>query len=117
MLCRVLALTAASIMIGCAGGGPPKVQPRALPDEPVHLPVATPFDDDPAFRAVYLNYYWFGYSEATRGVGATFCDNGHPWYEVQQRGYSDGQTAGRDQWIRKQMTPADRGSLPAPAGP
>jgi hypothetical protein len=60
----------------------------------VRLPSTTPFDGDAAMRAIYQNYYWLGYAEALRGVGTTFCGNGHPWYDVQLRGFYDGQLAG-----------------------
>ena len=91
-----MALLFASVS-GCATRSPQP--PRfALSSENVPLPEQTPFDDDPAMRAVYLNYYWFGYREGRSGMGSSFCGNGHPWYEVQWRGYTDGQTAGVDNW-------------------
>jgi len=64
----------------------------------VVLPAQTPFDNDAAMRAVYQNYYWSGYALALRGIGRSFCDDEHPWYLVQLRGFSDGQ---RDGFSRK----------------
>jgi hypothetical protein len=80
--------------LSCAPASRPSdaYQPTSDPDG--LLPSTTPFDGNPAMRAVYQNYYWFGYAEAMRGVGSTFCDNGHPWYDAQRRGFYDGQIEG-----------------------
>jgi hypothetical protein len=92
----LVAVLCASVW-GCATRSP-QPQRFAGSDKYAHMPERTPFDADPAMRAVYLNYYWFGFREGRRGASSSYCDNGHPWYEVQMRGYYDGQTAGLDTW-------------------
>ena len=93
----ILLAVLVAFVSGCATRSP---QPPhfAVSSENVAVPEQSPFDDDPVMRAVYLNYYWFGYREGRSGIGGSYCGNGHPWYEVQRRGYTDGQTAGMDNW-------------------
>jgi len=69
----------------------------------VKLPTTTPFDNDPAMRAVYQDYDWLGYAQALRGIGTSFCSSDHPWYLVQFRGFSDGQRDGVQRRIAKHM--------------
>jgi hypothetical protein len=82
------------VSLSCAPASRPLDLRQNTGDPEGVLPSTTPFDDDPAMRAVYQNYYWFGYAEAMRGVGSTFCGNGHPWYDAQRRGFYDGQMEG-----------------------
>jgi hypothetical protein len=88
MLCAVC-------LVSCSPkSAPSELQGSHYDPADVKLPSTTPFDDDAAMRAVYQNYYWFGYAEALSGIGSTFCGNGHPWYAVQMRGFYDGQVDG-----------------------
>jgi hypothetical protein len=108
---RVTSCLTLAFIAGCAS----HPSEFAIPDPPVSsaaratakLPDRTPFDADPAMRAVYQNYYWLGYAEARMGGASSFCDNGHPWYEVQFRGFSDGQRDGLT-WRRPATTRASK---------
>ena len=92
----IIPIVCAICIISCAPESPPSSETRVSDYDPakVKLPTTTPFDNDAAMRVVYQNYYWLGYAEALRGVGSSFCDNGHPWYTVQMRGFYDGQLDG-----------------------
>ena len=89
MRVSLLALLCIAFPFGCATHSFHPPSPSADPAN-VRMPVQTPYDNDPAMRAVYLNYYWFGYHDGMRGVTGSFCGNNHPWYDVQRDGISDG---------------------------
>jgi hypothetical protein len=92
-------LVIAISLCGCTSESAPYAvpdTPRRFDSQSVHFPDRTPYDREPTLRAVYQNYYWFGYADGLLMRGTTFCDNSHPWYEIQTRGYYDGQRdAGR----------------------
>jgi hypothetical protein len=112
----IVPIICAICFISCASKSSSSSELRGSDYDPadVKLPSTTPFDGDAAMRAVYQNYYWFGYAEALRGFGTTFCGNGHPWYEVQMRGFYDGQRDGFRQ--KNPSIPSTRPGGPPLAG-
>jgi hypothetical protein len=60
----------------------------------VPMPTTTPFDTDSTQRAVYREWYWFGYTEGLSGTTSSFCGSEHPWNDAQFSGHSDGNRDG-----------------------
>jgi len=63
-------------------------------DAPVPLPGTTPFDDDLAARAMYLDWYRDGHRSGLTGIWMTCCFPPGPYPQAQQRGWYDGQLEG-----------------------
>jgi hypothetical protein len=95
----IIILGVAITLAGCATRKPDMMadyrQRLALhKDAPVTLPAATPFDDDSAARAMYLDWYRDGYRSGLTGISITCCFPPGPHPRAQQRGWSDGQLQG-----------------------
>jgi hypothetical protein len=69
--------------------------PAPLPADTVPTPSATPFDQDPALRAAYLDGYRLGYRYAAVGTGMSNCGwSKTPAFRAGQRGIDDRQRDG-----------------------
>jgi hypothetical protein len=78
-------------------------------DTPVVLPGVTPFDDDAAARAMYLEWYRDGYRSGLTGISITCCFPPGPYPSAQQKGWSDGQLQGLSAEIHTRL-PASEAS-------
>jgi hypothetical protein len=94
---HITTIALATLLTGCAA----EYSPYALHDHPIRfdpaaipIPDHTPFDTDPARRAVYQHFYWYGYADALAAASSTMCGNDHPWYDAQRTGYYAGQRDG-----------------------
>jgi hypothetical protein len=75
-------------------------------DAPVVLPSSTPFDDDAAARAAYLEWYREGYRSGLTGISTTCCFPPGPCPRAQQKGWEDGQSRGLTAAIRARFPEA-----------
>jgi hypothetical protein len=69
------------------------------------MPTTTPYDDDVERRAVYREWYWFGYKQGLAGVGSTYCGTDHPMVDVQVKGYYAGQRDGMAEHLKAVLNP------------